>query len=120
MNPKMIVGYDDLYSFALGSSSIDEFVSRMQVSSAVIVFELAKRIGDLDLGLGTALYYPLRYVKLIDQMNEEIVCLVENINSTDIVDGQRKIKNNLLIRLIEMNHPKLHEHYMLSKKAILN
>jgi hypothetical protein len=106
------VRYDTLYQFAFKSESRSDFVERLQLISASIVSELAERIHQEQP------IFPFQIAKIIDKMNEEILCLVENINTAKIVEEQPEVMQPLLLRLIQVNHPKLYMDYA-QYKAIL-
>jgi hypothetical protein len=108
------VKYDEIYEFVAHSKDTSDFVERLQLVCLIIVNELADRMSEKKL------YMPIQIVPLIDEMNEEVVCFVENVNTTKIVDNQPKVEHPLLIRLIQMNSARLYNDYMYAKTALQN
>jgi len=109
-----IVEYENLYEFVMASESEKDFLERSKIVSVVIINELASRLSKINA------MFPIQLVEPIDNMNEEIICLTANINTTKIVENQPEIINPLLLRLIQVNNQKLFHDYIQAKTILPN
>lgn len=104
--------YSDLFEFISYSESTYDFLERLSISTSVIIYELAERIGEIE--------FPYKVVPIIDEMNEEVNSLVSNINSINLVSFQPELQKNLFITLIEATNPLLYRDYVYAKYVMPN
>lgn len=116
MTSKVRVEYENLYQYVCASDDIYDFHNRIQTLSAEVMTEFANRITEKRPMSAWTI------ASMVDNMQEEVRCLISNINTTDIVQDvdQTKVMEDMFLALIKLYNPILYRDYLYVKQGSLN
>lgn len=105
--------YKDLYDFVSLSENSDDFLGRIHLFYGIMVTEFQIRVR-------TERILPHHIVKIVEEINSEVVKNIFKINHLKIVENQPKIDSKIFLKVIKINFPSLYSEYFYQKKIINN
>ena len=106
--------FTQVYPFVCEATDESDFENRMVTVSVVVINEMNERLDR------SGICSPFKLVEIIDQFNAEVNVIVENINKTEIVDNQKGIDKDYVLRLIEEFSDFTWQKYCYAKLYYLN
>lgn len=97
--------------FEYVSYSVDDkdFLSRINAFLNIVLMELSCRVEQ-------EMFFPFHSVEIVDSVNHDAVNIINEINSTPIIENQPKIDVDIVMKIIESHCKQLNNQYHYYKK----
>jgi len=102
-----------LFEFVCHSTNRKDFLSRINQICAVISLEFYLRSQD-------EIKFNFQVLKIVDDINSDVIKIIKMINSTPIIESQPQISKDLFIEIIKTHYSDFYEYYQYYKKIINN
>lgn len=106
MNNRVGLEFDDLFEFVAESKNTSDYIRRLEKFAMILLLEFDSRI-PRDKVIST-----FETERLITEMNNEVILLAEQINSSNLFVGdQPPIQYNVFLDLLALHHPSIIQAY---------